>query len=114
MDGQTKNVTLEDLIPGTLLREVHDTSPDQTEKVTPPFGDSMIVEVGYSQPNSSHGIKVVKLVRPYVQATGQGTVCPNWVAGFEQYEVSVDYLLSWNCHLKVVVMSTGKPASFLG
>lgn len=104
VDGVLRTAKLEDLVVGTVLRG---TNSDGT---SPNWSDCTIVKVDSFEmrmglTSNAH----IDLVRPYMSQTEHG----GWALQVEQFRVPAYRLLEADCRLKVVLMSTGKPATTL-
>ena len=103
-DGRLFAVTLEDLVPGTVLRMV------DADGNSAPYSDFTVLKVDGppAEDGPPRGYRDVTLARPYLFASGAGTSCPTALTGVEQVKVSVASLLKGATPFRVVVTSRGQ------
>jgi len=111
-DGNTRVVSWEDLQPGNVLRLTSNENRDQGDinhEVSSSFSDSIIVEVGADD----RGATTVRMSRPYMVATGDGTACRGWMVGVESLDAPATKLMAKDSGWRVVLLASGRPVNHL-
>ena len=106
-DGNTRPATWDDLKPGCVLRETsrEEVVGEHDKEVHPTFSDAVIVGISADD----RGATLVRLVRPYLYATGAGTACPGWLTGVEDLTVEATRLLGEQSIYRIVLLASGTP-----
>lgn len=105
-DGHVRAITLDDVKPGVVLREVSRVPGYEDGAIVPAFADAVVLKV---DPDASgRADATVTLARPYLYATGVGTTSPTALVGFEKVEVQLSRLVREDSIYMLVVGSRGQ------
>ena len=100
-DGQFRLTDWDDIVAGTVLREVS----RKDGRTTPQFGDSVVVSVSLRDPK---GDAVVKLARPHMLVNAS---IGSWSVSVESFEVPASRLIGEDSIFRTVLLDRGQPAN---
>lgn len=108
-DGHIRLLTWDDLKPGSVVRMVtqEEAGGQVIAEVSPTYSDSTIVQVSSEGP---HGTTTVRLARPYLYSTLDGTTAPGFLMGVEDFKVDGSRMIGEASMFRLVLLSTGAPA----
>jgi hypothetical protein len=105
-DGNIRIMTWDDIQPGHVLRESTQVPASCGDHhIHPTFSDAIIVD---ATPDDKGDLQV-RLVRPYLYATGAGTTCRNWMMGVEDFKVPGSKLIGGTSIYRIVLLASGVP-----
>ncbi len=105
-DGHVRTITVDDVQPGVVLREVSRVAGYEDGAVVPAFADAVVLKVD-PDPSGKADANVT-LARPYLYASNVGTTSPTALVGFEKVEVQLSRLVQENSIYMLVVGSRGQ------
>ena len=106
-DGEIRVMTWDDIQPGHVVRESTQIPMScGTHYTHPTFADAVIVSVGADDKGA---FTQVRLVRPYLYATGAGTACRGWTMGVEDFTVEGVKLIGGKSNYRIVLLANGTP-----
>ena len=105
VDGHTRPLTWDDLKAGNVLRMVYHEA-DGAE-IASAYSDATIVGLSCTPGN---GTTIVRLARPYLYSTHDGTTTPGFLMGVEDYTVEGSRMIGPDSVFRLVLLSTGEPA----
>lgn len=106
LDGHVRQITVDDVKPGVVLREVSRKAGYADGEIVPPFADAVVLKVD-PDPSGKPDATVV-LARPYLYASNVGTTSPTALLGFEKFEVQLSRLVREDSIYMLVVGSRGQ------
>lgn len=104
-DGHVRQITVDDVQPGVVVREVTRHPGYEDGAISPPFPDHVVL--GFDVKKGT-----VKLARPYLYASGTGTTAPTALTGVSTVEISVERLCAPDSLFMLVVGSRGQTVKF--
>jgi len=115
VDGHTRTLTWDDLKPGNVVRMVRVVEvpidggglATDLREVASSYPDQTIVQVTSGDP---HGTTWVRLARPYLYSTHDGTTAPGFLMGVEDYKVEGSRMVGPDSLFRLVLLSTGEAA----
>lgn len=97
-DGHVREISVDDLKPGAVLRMIEKEVGFKDGEVVAPFMDFVVLKVENAQ---------ARIARPYVFASGVGTTSPTALVGLNEMLVEVSRLVGPASQFRVVTQARG-------
>lgn len=109
-DGWVRAITMDDLQPGTVIREVSKEPGFEDGAIVPPYADATILSVRLDADGKDGDVVVA---RPYLYVSNAGTTAPSALTGVSTVNVRCSRLIREDSIYMLVCGSRGQSFKFV-